>query len=497
VSYTSTAATAGLQVVFGAILARLVSPDAYGLVAMAMFVLRFGQYFAQMGIGSAVVQKAQLDADETRAALIISVTMGVAFSAAFFFLAEPASLLYGEPLVAPVVRALSPTFAFGGLGATSFALLRRELRFRRVGITDVVAYLVGYGVVGTGCALGGLGVWSLVAAALSQSALAAIGYIWGAPVTPRLVLQARPYRSILAFGSRVSLLGFLEFLGTNIDTLTVGRLFGAAPLGFYNRALSLANQPVYYASTAISRVLLPAFARIQGKPERLKRVYLSALLITGAAILPMGWCLVVASQDVVRVLLGPNWEATTPILRVVALAAPISAVTHIGAVLCEAVGALNAKLAIRAVHLPLFGLGLLYSSRFGLMGCAIAFALSEVLLHVAYAVLLSKRLDISASEFSRSYVPSIVSGISVALATWGARALASQVVENPVALLGCQLAAALVVFAVVLLRCFRGRLWWTGRKWLCAVLGVADTVGAPGWIGVVDRHLAVRHVETT
>lgn len=463
-SYVSTAITACLQIVLGAILARLLTPTAFGLVAMATAVLRFGQYFAQMGLSSAIVQKPALSEGEIRAAFWASVGLGATAFGVAWLAAPLVAAAFREPEVVAVFRVLGIGFLITGASTTSLALLRRRMRFRELAVVETASYALGFGVVGVILAIRGFGVWSLVVAALSQSLATLVGSYWTARHSPIPTLSRRDYGSLLGFGSRVSVIGILEFLGSNLDTLAVGRFLGPAALGFYSRALSLANLPVYYLSTGLSRVLLPSLARVAQDRAKLRRVLRSGVLVLGSVAFPLAWSVAADARDIVSLLLGPKWAAVVLPLAIVGLAAPLTAVTHVAEVLLEARGALGTKLAIRGVHVLVFCLALVYAARFGVVGYAVTFALSELALHVVYGIVASASIGLGVRPLMQSYVPGVAVGVLTAGVVYVASLVAVNLGLSLVARLALEVLAGASVFVLMVLRSFGGRIWWTLRR---------------------------------
>ncbi len=168
-TYLATAVSVVLQIGFVAVLGRLLTPAAFGLVAMAGVFLRFGSYFAQMGIGQALIQKPQLEPMDIRAAFTASVLVGALFCGLVWVLAPLAVHLLETPEIVPVVRIMGLVFIINGLSVTSLGLLRRRMNFRALSLIEVTSYGLGYGLTGVPLAIFGAGVWSLVAAGLSQA----------------------------------------------------------------------------------------------------------------------------------------------------------------------------------------------------------------------------------------------------------------------------------------------------------------------------------------
>ncbi len=460
-SYVSAIVVSGLQVVIGAILARLLSPSEFGLVAMAFVAIRFGQYFARLGIESAIVQKYELHPSEVQAGFWASTTLGVFFAAMFAALAPGVGSIFRSTRVIPVLQALALTFVFNGMASTALGLLRRALRFKAIATVEIVSYFFGYGLTATLLALAGAGVWSLVFGNLAQSAMAAGGYFLAHPHSLRPTVRREDYSYLVSFGSKVSLVGFLEFVSTNVDTMLVGRYLGDVTLGLYNRAYTVAYLPVYQVMYSMTRVLQPAVCTMQRDIERLRRTYLDAVLLLSAAVLPLGWGMAAASHEIVGVLLGPRWTGAVPLAAVMAVVAPFSAVTRLGEIVAEALGHLREKIVIRTGQLIFFAVLAMIAVRCGPIHVAATFALAETLSLFAYVVLTSRLTDFDVSSAWKRLGPGVGAGAMVS----GFAFVAHQVgraMHMPLGLtLTCQIigCAAIAIFGLSMIG--NGQVWRT------------------------------------
>ncbi len=427
-TYTATVVNGLLQVGMTAVMSRLLTPHAFGLVAMAGVFLRFGTYFAQMGVGSAIIQKKTISEDEIRVAFSWSVSLGLLFSLLCFAAAPLSNLIFRDPELVPVVQVLGCSFCIMGFSTTATGLLRRDMRFRETSIIDITSYICGYALVGVACALNGMGVWSLIAATLTQSLVVAVMSLFMVRHPVRPLFSRKLAHDLYGFGSRVSAVSFLEFLSSNLDTLTIGRFLGANALGLYNRAFMLVNLPMQYFATSFSRVLFPGFSRIQDDKRRLQQVYLTSILALSGFLLPISLGMAVAARPIVLTILGPQWGEAIPILQLLAVAAPFTLLSHIGGVLCEATARLRAKIFMQIGYLTL--LAVLYTMfiAWGTWGIALAGVIGAAALNATYGIVVSRLLALRLSRVVRVYIPALfvaamVSG-GIYLATSWAGALA-------------------------------------------------------------------------
>ncbi|MDU0369157.1 lipopolysaccharide biosynthesis protein [Hymenobacter endophyticus] len=419
----ATITTALLQIGYTATMARLLSPAAFGLVALAGVILRFGSYFAQMGMEQAIIQKAELTRADVRAAFTSSVVLSLVFAALLVAAAPLAASIVQQPEVVPVVRVLAAGLLLTGLNATALSLLRRHMQFRTLAIIEVVSYVLGYGGLGIGLALHGYGVWSLVAATLGQSLLLTILSYLAERHDIRPLFEWETYRPLVAYGSRMSAISFLEFVTGSLDTLLIGRLLGAAALGIYSRGWMLIGLPVYLLTTSVSKVVFPSFSQVQADRPRLRAVYLSSITLVGALVIPICAGAAVAAPEIVRVMLGPDWLAAVPILRVVCAAFALSMVTMFAGVVCDATATLTPKLWLNLLYVVLLTGLFMGLSRYGLLGVAGAVVAGEVLRTVLYLGLMRRVLQVSATDVLSTYVPGLLAGVLVAAGIAGVREL--------------------------------------------------------------------------
>lgn len=412
-TYLSAGVGAVLQAVFVAVSARLVDDVAFGLMALALLTLRFGGVFARMGLGPAVVQRADLTDREIRAATVAGAALGLGFFGLVWIAAPFGAALFREPAVIPVLRAMGGTLVLTGFGLVAESLLRREMRFKELAYTSMFSYVMGYFGVGLTLAWLGAGVWALVAAALTQALLQTVTWyaVCRHPVKP--VFEWEPYRNLLGFGSRVSFITFGEFLGNNLDTLAVGRYLSTALLGQYNRAFFLINLPLMHLTSNLAKVLFPSFSRIQHDLRRVRGAYLEAARLSAAVLIPMTAGMGVASPEFVHTALGDDWEIAVTLLPIFAVAAAFRFLSYFPAIVMEAIADLNKKLALQGIYIVVLGGLLLGASRFDLWAFAAALAMGEFLRNAAYIVITRRSLGVSARDIAGVYAPAFLSAAAV------------------------------------------------------------------------------------
>jgi len=417
-SYLSTIVNSVLQIGFTAIMARLLEPAAFGLIAMAGVILRFGSYFAQMGVGSSLIQKKEISDEDVRAAFTSALFLGILFCVLVWFCAPFAIYIFDNEKVIPIVRVMALSFVLTGLTTTALSLLRRNLKFRSLAITEVISYMLGYGMIGITLAYNGFGVWSLVAGALSQSAfLAILSYLFSRHALS-FIYRWKYYKPLYSFGGRVSVISFFEFLGSNLDTLAIGHFIGAAPLGIYNRAFMLVNLPAQYLTTSFSRVLFPSFSRVQKEIERLKKAYLTTIMLFSAILFPTCWGIAVASQEIVLLVLGEKWIAAIPVLQILAIATSFNLLSHFGGIVCEATATLNIKLLMQIIYVTILGFLFYLMRDLGIREFAMAIVCAEFTRFFAYLCIVKRICGIMTMDYIRTYTPAVISALIIGISIY-------------------------------------------------------------------------------
>ena len=448
----ATVVTSVMQIGYTAVMARLLPPAAFGLVALAGVVLRFGSYFAQMGMSQAIIQKPELTEEDIRAAFTSSALLGALFTGAMFVGAPLTRLLFEQPEVVPLVRVMAFGTLVSGLMVTSISLLRRRMKFQTLAQMEIVTYLLAYGGIGVGLAWRGFGVWSLVWASLSQTIIIGLMTYAATRHSVRLYFSWARYRPLLAYGGRISVTSFLEFITGSLDTMVIGRVLGATLLGIYNRAFMLISLPLYLITTSVAKVIFPVFSKLQADSAKLRAVYLASITLVGAVVLPLSAGMAVAAPELVRALLGPGWEASVPVLRLMSLPVSLSLLTMFAGVMCDARAQLNKKIIVNVVTLVTL-VGLFWGLRsFGLLGFAGALFVNEFIRMALFMVLMHQDLHLSYARLLTTFLPgiwhSVAVGGTLAVVQWALRPLHLPAV---VALLLLMLAGAVVLALLVLL----------------------------------------------
>ncbi|MFO7179160.1 MAG: lipopolysaccharide biosynthesis protein [Pseudomonadota bacterium] len=356
----------GHLVAFGVflVLARMVSPTEFGLVALANVLLVLIQSVVGVGFASAVIQKNELSKEELDSAFWGSLALGVAAMVGMLVGANYVAKLLGEPGVAQLIRALSPMCVFGPMLHVPEALLKRELDFRLVAIRRLLSVTLS-GVVGVTLALLGSGVWSLVAQQLVAQLTNTV-FVWGVTkYRPRLAFSWSGYRGMARYGASSSGYLLVEFIYRGADELVVGYLLGPTALGYYNSAQRILRLLNLLLVDGMAQVAFPLFSRIQRERERLAKAFVEStelvVLCASAAFVLLG----ALAPVLVPVVLGQQWEPCGGILRILVAVGIVRAASFANYPLMAGLGKPGWRLQIHALKAVVALAGIAVFGRFG------------------------------------------------------------------------------------------------------------------------------------
>lgn len=475
-SYLSAGANAALQIGYVAAMSRLLSREAFGIMAMSQIVVNFGYFFTTMGMSQTLIQRPVVTAREVRISSTAGGLLGMLCAAAVVAAAPLLAEFYDEPRVVPVLQALSVSFLFIGLGITGAGLLRRQMRFREIAYIDVASSLATMGV-GLAAAVAGAGVYSLVAATLAGTASRVVAQYARTRHPVRPLLPLREARSLYASGARFSLLRVTEFLGRNLDTMAVGRYLSSSATGVYSRAYTLVNLSMTrYLSMATAKVLFPSFAVIQGERRRLRRAVGAVLMLAAFVLAPVAAGLSVASPEIVDTVLGRKFAGAVVLLPIFAVGSVLFVLSHIVQLMCEAVGDLDRTLGVQVLSLSVLGVLLVAVSGLDAWAFAAALAAAEAVRHVAYMGQLRRLVDLRLRDLARAYTPALLTAPVVAGAVALARAAVLETPAPVAVALAVEIAAGglslLLALRMLPIRALRAELALRLRA-----AGVADRLG--------------------
>jgi PST family polysaccharide transporter len=331
----------------------------------------------------------------------VNVALGVTIAAAMAILAPAFVAFYREPRLFSITVALGLTFIFNGASTQHRAILQRHMRLTLLALVDTAALFLSI-VIAVTMAVSGAGYWSLVALTLMQPVLTMPG-VWIAsrwiPGRPR---RGSGIRSMIQYGGTVTLNNVVMYLAYNVDKVLLGRVFGAEALGVYGRAYQLINIPAENLNSAMGAVAFPALSRLQDNPTRLKSYFLTGYTLLLSIALPVTVACGLFSHDIIRVFLGPKWDESAVVFRLLApTVVSLSLINPFGW-LMYASGYARRSLMIAIAMAPVVLLGYLAGVTRGPQGVAFGYSAAMLILVVPVIAWARRGTPITGGDIFRS-----------------------------------------------------------------------------------------------
>jgi PST family polysaccharide transporter len=402
-----------LVLVSTVILARVLVPADFGVVALALTFMVFLDTIKDLGLGQAliVVPQERLAA-AAQTAFWASVGLGALLSLVTALVAPLAAGFFGEPLLHGLLAVLGLNFLLRSFGATHLALARRALDFRSRTISETCD-VVTRGVASIALALAGAGAWSLVAGYLAGT-LAAVMAIWlRVHWRPRLRPSTAHLRGMLTFGGMLTFVDVGQAFAHEIDYLFIGRVLGAASLGQYAIAFRLPELLIINLSIVAGTVLFPAFAQL--RPERLAAAFLVSLRYTALLVLPVAVGLALLARPIVLTLFGPKWEPAIPVMQVLCAYAVVVTMNVPAGTIYKVTGRAWILIAFTVPYVAVLAGALVAFTPHGILAVAATMAGLQALFAVGGWMVATRILGVSIRVVARTLAGPVAVAVTVAV----------------------------------------------------------------------------------
>ena len=418
-AFLSTAGARVITLVGLALLARLLAPGEFGLLAFALVYMTYAETIGDLGSGMALIYWPDRRDDAAQVTFVVSIATGLFWCGSTYLLAPAIADFFNAPNGAPIVRALSFAFVLKYLGNTHDALAQKDLRFRARLVPDLSLALVN-ATLAIFLAWQGWGAWSLVwgrlAGVASRTALLWVVIPW----RPSCRLPTDLLKPMLTYGRGILFVNILGAVTLSADLAVVGRFLGTVALGLYHVAARIPEATVMVLLWVLSRVLFPAFSKMHAAGEDLRGPYLVVTRYISAITIPAALGLAVLARPLVHSVFGTEWLPAAPILSALALVAALRCLSaHAGDVL-KATGRSSLLVRLSAVKAVLIVPALIAGAAYGAVAVAVALALATGVGTAISLVYASRIIGVSMREIAASFFPSVTAGgiMAVALLAW-------------------------------------------------------------------------------
>ncbi len=414
-NYGGNIARTVLQFGIGVLLARLLGPQEFGLVATAVLMVSLGQLFVDFGFNAAIVQTKDLRQSDIDSLGTLQILLGAGMSALAFVIAGAIADFFHEPEATWIIRAMGLMFFLRSIGQNAIALLNRDLRFRAVQISTVGGYVIGYIGVSVPMAFMGYGAWALVGGQLVQSALqsALAIHLYGHfhPLTLK-----RVRKEMLTFGRLVISANLGSWSLSNVDSLIVGHVLGSTSLAFYNRSMNLAMAPTQATLSGLQNVLFASASRAQDNPDGCRRALYFCLEMMMLTLGPVLCAIAACSSTVLLAIYGKQWIFAAPLLTPLCVAAVVNGLVGLFGPIIMGIGRIERETRAQWIAALLMAPSVYWATHYS----AVAVAWSIIGLYLVRLALLihalHAALPLSGARLARATLPGVVlSSVSAGL----------------------------------------------------------------------------------
>lgn len=329
-----------IQIIVTAILARLLSPEDFGVVAISTVLIAFFTLFTDMGIGPAIIQKQNLTNNDLNSIFSFTIWAGFILAIFFFISAYPIGLFYKEKSLILICQILSINLLFAAWNIVPNALINKNKRFKFIAKRTLILQITS-GIISIISAFNGLGLYSL----LISPILTAIGvFIFNYkeyPLQFHWHINKEALKKIFSYSSYQFLFNFINYFSRNLDKLIIGRYFSMNELGYYEKSYRLMMLPLQYVTNVITPVMHPILTSLQNDYKTLTEKYNSIIKLLSTISFPLGIFLYFAANDIIYIIYGNRWENAIPVFQILALSLPLQMILSSTGAIYQASGKTN------------------------------------------------------------------------------------------------------------------------------------------------------------
>lgn len=433
----------GLIVFF--LLARLLEPQAFGLVALASVFIAFAQVFLEESFTQALIQRERLESEHLDTAFWINLTAGVLLMLLGFFGAPLFALVVSEPVLTPIIRWLSLCFLLSSLSSVQNAVLQRDFAYKSLAIRHLAGVFAG-GLTGVGMAFLGYGVWSLVGQQLVHLSVSTIVLWTFSSWRPGFGVRRRHFNDIFSF--EISMLGsrLLNFFSRRTGDFLIGVFLGPVALGYYaiaNKIIFILNDMFIYSLTPVA---FSSLSRLQTDVSRMRNAFYRATSLSSLLAFPAFIGLALLAPEIITSVVGEKWAASIPVMQVLAFVGILKSVTIFNGIVIKAFGKASWSLGLMFLSTVGSVLSFFVAVRFGIVAVAAAYVISQYILSPTGLFLVDRLIHLDWKIYLRQYASPTFASLLMVFVVFVTRHFL--VLSNPHLALGVYVLAGVVTYAV-------------------------------------------------
>lgn len=394
------------------VLARLLAPELFGLIAMVAVFITISNALIDAGFSKALIQRKQLTDLDVTSVFYFNLSAAILMASFLYAIAPAIAQFYASEELISIVRLLSVSLIFSGLGAVHQAKLSREMQFKKLFYASFPATLCS-GILGVLMALLGYGVWALVAQTLLLKSMVTVllwKYSgWG----PSLAFDFRSIREMFPYASRLAASGVLDAVFSNAYVLVIGKVFNPIEVGLFQRARSFQQLPAENIQMIVSRVTFPLFASVQDDPVRMRRGMRKTIFLVSLLLLPGMALLAAIAEPMILLLIGEKWLASVPYLQLLCIIGALYPLHAMNVNLLAAIGRSDLFLRLEVIKKSLMVVNIFITYRFGVQVMICGMIVTSCMSLMINTFFTKRFLDYGLCEQIKDLRPIIILTLSV------------------------------------------------------------------------------------
>lgn len=380
------------------ILARLLTPQDYGMISMVAALTGFAKIFSDFGLSTATIQHADIDHQQVSNLFWVNVGLGALLAIVIAMLSPAVAWFYKTPQLLWVTAVLALNFFITGLAIQHQAILARQMRFLSIAKVQILSSLVGLAVA-VFMALHGFRYWALVLNTMVSSASCVVGVWIVSGWWPCLPRRNSGVGALLNFGSDIAGFNIVNYFSRNLDNILIGRYYGSIALGLYSKAYQLLMLPITNLRQPLNKVALPALSRLQHEPRRYRTYYIKFISALAFVSMPLVVFMGIYSDNLIRLVLGQHWMGASDIFQILAVAALIQPVGTTRGLVLLSNGKSRKYLWWGVCHAIITIFSFCVGLPWGAKGVAMAYAIANYLILYPSLVFVFKSTPVHVNDF--------------------------------------------------------------------------------------------------
>ena len=434
----------GVQFILSIVLARLVSPDDYGVIALILVFIQIATVFIQHGFNTALIQKKDSDEVDFSSIFYLSLFVALLCYIALFFAAPFIANFYKQEILCPVIRVISFTLFFGAVNSVQSAYVSKTMQFKRFFYSSMGA-VTGSGIIGIILAYKGFGVWALVAQQLIKDVLICLILWFTVKWRPKFLFSFERVKKLFCFGWKILCSSLLDTIFRNSYNLIVGKIYDSQTLGYFNRGHQFPQVIATNLDGSIQSVMLPTLSANNDNVQEVKRITRRSISTSAFILMPCMFGLAAVAEPLVKVLLTDKWLPCVPFLQLACICYSIYPIHTANLTGFNALGRSDLYLKLEIIKKCVTIINILITLPFGIYAMAIGQVVQGFISSFINAYPNKKLMNYSYFEQWKDLIPSFVLSLVMAVIVWSMNFLQIE----PLILLILQIIVGIMIYILL------------------------------------------------